>query len=260
MRGSASPGCTCARRSAPRSPSRRPRRCRTCCSATSPRPRRTPGTSGDITYLPIGDGQFLYLATVLDLCSKRLAGWSIADHMRTDAGHRRTQGRGRGPRRAAACAGRSSTATTEPNTPPRSSPRSATDLGVIQIARRGGHQRGQRRRGSRSTPPSNARPCKAPNAGPGPAPPAWPSSAGSPATTPGEGTPASARSARSTTNNDPLRWPPPHDNRCPRSRVKARSRPRRAPTAATAGPSPTPSVTIHPTAHSPCQDNAQLTM
>ncbi|WP_329536770.1 IS3 family transposase (plasmid) [Streptomyces sp. NBC_01450] len=38
---------------------------------------------GDITYLPIGDGQFLYLATVLDLYSKRLAGWSIADHMRT---------------------------------------------------------------------------------------------------------------------------------------------------------------------------------
>ncbi|MFF4836957.1 IS3 family transposase [Streptomyces sp. NPDC001315] len=39
---------------------------------------------GDITYLPIGGGQFLYLATVLDLCSKRLAGWSIADHMRTE--------------------------------------------------------------------------------------------------------------------------------------------------------------------------------
>jgi transposase InsO family protein len=39
---------------------------------------------GDITYLPIGDGQFLYLATVLDLCSKRLAGWSIAGHMRTE--------------------------------------------------------------------------------------------------------------------------------------------------------------------------------
>jgi transposase InsO family protein len=36
---------------------------------------------GDITYLPIGDGQFLCLATVLDLCSKRLAGWSIAGHM-----------------------------------------------------------------------------------------------------------------------------------------------------------------------------------
>ncbi|MFB7600797.1 IS3 family transposase, partial [Streptomyces sp. NPDC056160] len=39
---------------------------------------------GDITYLPVGDGQFLYLATVLDLCSKRLAGWAIADHMRTE--------------------------------------------------------------------------------------------------------------------------------------------------------------------------------
>lgn len=39
---------------------------------------------GDITYLPVGDGQFLYLATVLDLCSKRLAGWSIAGHMRTE--------------------------------------------------------------------------------------------------------------------------------------------------------------------------------
>ncbi|MER7514755.1 IS3 family transposase [Streptomyces lavendulae] len=39
---------------------------------------------GDITYLPVGNGQFLYLATVLDLSSKRLAGWSIADHMRTE--------------------------------------------------------------------------------------------------------------------------------------------------------------------------------
>ncbi|MFF3142446.1 IS3 family transposase [Streptomyces sp. NPDC057927] len=37
---------------------------------------------GDITYLPIGDGQFLYLA-VLDLCSKRLTGRPTADHMRT---------------------------------------------------------------------------------------------------------------------------------------------------------------------------------
>ena len=39
---------------------------------------------GDITYLPYGQkGEFLYLATVIDVCSKRLAGWSIADHMRT---------------------------------------------------------------------------------------------------------------------------------------------------------------------------------
>ncbi|MCW2919376.1 MAG: transposase TnpB [Actinomycetia bacterium] len=39
---------------------------------------------GDITYLPVGDGRFLYLATVIDLFSRRLAGWSIADHMRTE--------------------------------------------------------------------------------------------------------------------------------------------------------------------------------
>ncbi|WP_373308905.1 IS3 family transposase [Streptomyces minutiscleroticus] len=38
---------------------------------------------GDITYLPVGDGEFLYLATVIDCFSRRLVGWSIADHMRT---------------------------------------------------------------------------------------------------------------------------------------------------------------------------------
>ncbi len=39
---------------------------------------------GDITYLPVADGMFLCLATVLDLRSRRLVGWSIADHMRTE--------------------------------------------------------------------------------------------------------------------------------------------------------------------------------
>ena len=39
---------------------------------------------GDITYLPCGGGKFLYLATVIDCYSRRLVGWSIADHMRTD--------------------------------------------------------------------------------------------------------------------------------------------------------------------------------
>ncbi|GGU11745.1 hypothetical protein GCM10010289_36320 [Streptomyces violascens] len=39
---------------------------------------------GDITYLPLTGGKFRYRATVIDLCSRRLAGWTIADHMRAD--------------------------------------------------------------------------------------------------------------------------------------------------------------------------------
>ena len=38
---------------------------------------------GDITYLPLADGTNLYLATVIDCYSRRLVGWSVADHMRT---------------------------------------------------------------------------------------------------------------------------------------------------------------------------------
>ncbi len=40
--------------------------------------------AGDITYLPLDGGKFLYLATVIDLASRRLVGWAVADHMRTD--------------------------------------------------------------------------------------------------------------------------------------------------------------------------------
>jgi transposase InsO family protein len=42
---------------------------------------------GDITYLPLseaGGGGNLYLATVIDCYSRRLMGWAVADHMRTD--------------------------------------------------------------------------------------------------------------------------------------------------------------------------------
>ena len=38
---------------------------------------------GDITYLPF-DGGNLSLATVIDCYSRRLVGWSVADHMRTE--------------------------------------------------------------------------------------------------------------------------------------------------------------------------------
>ena len=39
---------------------------------------------GDLTYLPLADGTNLYLATVIDCYSRRLAGWATADHMRTE--------------------------------------------------------------------------------------------------------------------------------------------------------------------------------
>lgn len=35
----------------------------------------------DITYVPTGQG-FLYVAAVLDLCSRRIVGWSMATHLR----------------------------------------------------------------------------------------------------------------------------------------------------------------------------------
>lgn len=38
---------------------------------------------GDITYLRTGEG-WLYLATVIDLFSRRVIGWSVAAHMRTE--------------------------------------------------------------------------------------------------------------------------------------------------------------------------------
>jgi putative transposase len=47
----------------------------------SPRPDRT--WCVDITYVPTGEG-FLYLAAVIDLCSRRIVGWSMADHLRAE--------------------------------------------------------------------------------------------------------------------------------------------------------------------------------
>jgi transposase InsO family protein len=38
---------------------------------------------GDITYIPTGEG-WLYMSSVLDACSRRLLGWSLAAHMRTE--------------------------------------------------------------------------------------------------------------------------------------------------------------------------------
>lgn len=37
----------------------------------------------DITYIPTDEG-WLYLAGVMDLCSRKIVGWSMADHMRVE--------------------------------------------------------------------------------------------------------------------------------------------------------------------------------
>jgi transposase InsO family protein len=39
--------------------------------------------AGDITYIPTDEG-WLYLAGIIDLCSRRIVGWSMADHLETD--------------------------------------------------------------------------------------------------------------------------------------------------------------------------------
>lgn len=37
--------------------------------------------AGDITYIPTATG-WLYLAVVIDLCSRRIVGWALADHLK----------------------------------------------------------------------------------------------------------------------------------------------------------------------------------
>ena len=39
--------------------------------------------AGDITYIPTADG-WRYLAVIIDLYSRRIVGWALADHMRTE--------------------------------------------------------------------------------------------------------------------------------------------------------------------------------
>ena len=40
--------------------------------------------AGDITYLPLASGSFAYLAVVMDLFSRRVVGWAMAEHLRTE--------------------------------------------------------------------------------------------------------------------------------------------------------------------------------
>jgi transposase InsO family protein len=150
---------------------------------------------GDITYLPIADGTFCYLATVMDLCSRRLVGWAVADHMRVDlvldALHAAERTRGsldgvifhsdHGAQygaRAFAEACRAAGVTRSMGAVGSSADNAAAEA---------------------STHPSNAKPSKAPRIGTVQGKHVWRCSAGRTATTPDDATPISARSPRSTT-------------------------------------------------------------
>ncbi len=49
----------------------------------APRPGTDRRYAGDITYIMTWEG-WAYLATVIDLSSRKVAGWALADHMRTE--------------------------------------------------------------------------------------------------------------------------------------------------------------------------------
>ncbi len=49
----------------------------------APRPGTDRRYAGDITYIMTWEG-WAYLATVIDLSSRRVVGWALADHMRTE--------------------------------------------------------------------------------------------------------------------------------------------------------------------------------
>ena len=51
------------------------------CKYTADRPKQV--YVGDFSYLLIGGGSSMYLATVIDCYSRRLVCFAIADHMRT---------------------------------------------------------------------------------------------------------------------------------------------------------------------------------
>ncbi|GAB1646782.1 hypothetical protein KRMM14A1259_72050 [Krasilnikovia sp. MM14-A1259] len=152
---------------------------------------------GDITYINTWEG-WLYLATVIDLASRRVVGWAVADHLKTDlvdaaltdALRRRRPGDGlvfhsdRG------------------NTPAPSTPASPTGTGS------GCRSVGAASAGTTQSP-NRSSPRSRPNSSTGrPGPPAIPpgkrySSTSRAGTTPAAGTPASATAAPPTMRTTP---------------------------------------------------------
>ena len=79
----ASSACTSRRRCAPRSPPRSTHRCRISSAGGSRQPHRMSCGAATSPTCPTGEG-WLYVASVLDLGSRRLLGYSMAAHMRTE--------------------------------------------------------------------------------------------------------------------------------------------------------------------------------
>jgi transposase InsO family protein len=164
---------------------------------------------GDITCLPIAGGKFLYLATVIDVYSRRLRGWSMADHMRaelvTDALKAAVRTRG----------GRVDDGIFHSDHGAQYEAKAFADAG---------HRTGIRRSmGAVGTSADNAAAESffaslkreiLPDRRSLPTEPAarLASSAGSASTTTDAGTPRSAASRRSPSSRDQLRWPSLHDN------------------------------------------------
>ena len=154
----------------------------------------------DITYIPTGEG-WLYLASVLDLGSRRLLGYSMADHMRTelvlDALGMAVTARG-GPWPAS-----SATPTAARSTPPTttSSSASATRSAPRSVAP---GCAGTTPSPSRSGSHSSANASRAASSPPAPRP-AGRSSAGSTGTTPPGCTPASTASHPSSGNSSTVK-------------------------------------------------------
>ena len=136
---------------------RRPEGARPAATGTSPPPAPNQRYVGDITYLPLADGANLYLATVIDCYSRRLAGWAVADHMRTElVDDALTAAR----RPAGVLAGAIFHSDHgAQSTPRRTTPGSAPSLGVTQSMGAVGTS-ADNASPSRSTPPSNARSSK----------------------------------------------------------------------------------------------------
>jgi hypothetical protein len=159
---------------------------------------------GDITYLRVGD-RFLYLATVIDIATRRLIGWSLNTHMRTDlvinALDAAVAARG-GRVHGVMC----STATAAPSTAAPVSPAPATATAYAAPGAASAHRSTTPSR-RRSSPPSNANSPSTIDAGTARPTPDATSSAGSPSTTTAVATPPSATAAPPSTNepSTPLR-------------------------------------------------------